>query len=141
MRIGYGSSLSLRSTMPKVCRSRTRRRPRASSAGSCEHAWRRGGTNVVAIAYLVRMPAMLLLSMGILSLAMSIAAFEKGARADEPIVTVAPASSSQLVSVARPSTSYDELRRILTPPASFSSRPLAQFRFSPRGRSRSLVRP
>ncbi|MDH3655383.1 MAG: hypothetical protein OEN21_14010 [Myxococcales bacterium] len=51
------------------------------------------------------------LSMGILSLAMSIAAFEKGARADEPIVTVAPASSSQLVSVARPSTSYDEFRQ------------------------------
>ena len=67
---------------------------------------------------------MLLLSMGILSLAMSIAAFEKGARADEPIVTVAPASSSQLVSVARPSTSYDELRRATTSYDEFSHLPL-----------------
>ncbi len=51
------------------------------------------------------------LLLGIFSLALSIAAFESGARADEPIITEAPASSSQLGYVARPSSSYDEFRQ------------------------------
>jgi len=52
-----------------------------------------------------------MLSIGILSLALSIVAFETGARADEPIIIDAPASSSQLGYVAQPSTSYDEFRQ------------------------------
>ena len=51
------------------------------------------------------------LSMGILALALSIAAFEGDARADEPIVTEAPVSSNQLESVGQPSMSYDEFRQ------------------------------
>jgi len=51
------------------------------------------------------------LSIAILSLALSIVAFETGARADEPIIIDVPASSSQLGYVAGPSTSYDEFRQ------------------------------
>jgi hypothetical protein len=51
------------------------------------------------------------LFIGILSLALSIVAFETGARADQPIITEAPASSSQFGYVTRPSTSYDEFRQ------------------------------
>ena len=51
------------------------------------------------------------LSMGILSLALSLAAFERDARADEPIVTEAPISSNQLESIGQPSMSYDEFRQ------------------------------
>ncbi len=57
-----------------------------------------------------RMRAMRRLFTGVLSLALSIVAFETGARADEPIITEAPASPSQLGYVARPSTSYDEFQ-------------------------------
>jgi len=57
------------------------------------------------------MRAMRQLSIGVLSLALSIVAFETGARADEPIITEAPANSNQLGYVTRPSTSYDEFRR------------------------------
>jgi hypothetical protein len=57
------------------------------------------------------MRAMLRFSTGVLSLALSIVAFETGARADEPIITEAPASPSQLGYVAQPSTSYDEFRQ------------------------------
>jgi len=51
------------------------------------------------------------LSIGVLSLALSIIAFESGARADVPIITEAPASSNQLGYVTRPSSSYDEFRQ------------------------------
>ena len=51
------------------------------------------------------------LSIGLLSLALSFAAFETSARADEPIITEAPASPNQLGYVNRPSSSYDEFRR------------------------------
>jgi len=57
------------------------------------------------------MRAMRRLPLGILSLALSIAAFESGARADAPIITDAPASSNQLGYVTRPSTSYDDFRQ------------------------------
>ena len=73
--------------------------------------WRRGDRNVVTIANIDRMRAMRQLSIGVLSLALSIVAFETGARADEPIITEAPASSNQLGYVTRPSTSYDEFRQ------------------------------
>jgi len=73
--------------------------------------WKRASTNVVTIANINRMPVMRKLPLGILSLALSIAAFESGARADEPIITEAPAGSNQLGYVVRPSASYDEFRR------------------------------
>jgi len=73
--------------------------------------WGRAGTNVVTIANINRMRAMRRLPLGILSLALSIAAFESGARADESIITEAPASSNQSGYVVRPSASYDEFRQ------------------------------
>jgi len=73
--------------------------------------WRRGDRNVVTIANIDRMRAMREFSIGVLSLALSIAAFETGARADEPIITEVPTGSNQLGYVARPSSSYDEFRR------------------------------
>jgi hypothetical protein len=53
-------------------------------------------------------------SIAVLSLALSIVAFETHARADEPIVTEAPArsaSSGPVGYVVRPSSSYDDFRQ------------------------------
>jgi hypothetical protein len=57
------------------------------------------------------MQAMRRLPLGILSLALSITAFESSARADEPIITEAPGGSNQLGYVTEPSTSYDEFKQ------------------------------
>ena len=66
---------------------------------------------VVPIANINRMRAMRTLAIGILSLALWIVASETRARADEPIITEAPASSNRLGYVTPPSTNYDEFRQ------------------------------